>query len=92
MAIMNQPPYGFVNRNRNKSGYFYDIVKTILNNARISKDIQLLPMKRLLKGVTAGVIDCTLVANTPTRGPIIVPSRPSESLSKRLSCPKPASL
>lgn len=65
MAIMNQPPYGFVDRNGNKSGYFYDIGKTILNNAGISKDIQFLPMKRLLKDVTAGVIDCTFVVNTP---------------------------
>ncbi|MEH6404178.1 MAG: transporter substrate-binding domain-containing protein [Sneathiella sp.] len=65
IAIMEQPPYGFLDEKGQASGYLFDIGNAILKKANMPETVKLLPMKRLFKHLEYKTVDCTLLAASP---------------------------
>ncbi|WP_420547808.1 substrate-binding periplasmic protein [Curvivirga sp.] len=64
LTTMEMPPYGFVKDDGQISGLFHEVNHAILQEGNIAGKIELLPLKRLMRGLTIGTQDCAILGNT----------------------------
>jgi ABC-type amino acid transport substrate-binding protein len=63
-SVMLQAPYGMLSEEKISSGYLFDISIEVLKRAAFRDTVKLSPMKRLIRELENGHVDCTFFART----------------------------
>lgn len=71
MLTMDQPPYGYKDKDGKDTGILFEIMNTIMQSSGIGEKNTIIPSKRLLITMLSGKPTCSLVADTPDIGNVL---------------------